>query len=185
MLRPNDPQTVYVVSDPLSQATARSAAWIDKSGISAQKVKTLEVRLAGEQPWKITRASDDAEWKLAGARPGEKLEVTKANSASYSLSLLELADVAPPGTSMQSAGFDKPTATVFATTLDGLSYEFTVGRLDGANYYLRFTRQGEPGKKDAARLAREKALTAYTLLVAKSKLDDTLKKRSELLEKKK
>lgn len=185
VLRPDDPQTVYVVSDPLGQAAARSAVWIDRSGISAQKLKTLEVRLAGEAPWKIARAGDNAEWRLAGARAGEKLEITKANAASYSLSLLELADVAPPGTSAQSAGFDKPTATIAATTLDGLSYEFTVGKLDGANYYLRFTRQGEPGKKNAPRLAREQALEPYTLLVAKSKLDDTLKKRSELLEKKK
>ncbi|MGH8746025.1 MAG: hypothetical protein ACREUK_05995, partial [Burkholderiales bacterium] len=185
VLLPADPGTVYVVADPLVQASARSAAWIDKSGISAQKVKTLQVQLAGEQPWKIERASENAPWVLLGARAGEKLEVTKANAASYSLSLLELADVAPPGTSAQSAGFDKPTATIDATTLDGLSYEFTVGKLDGANYTLRFTRQGEPGKKDAARLAREQALEPYTLLVAKSKLDDTLKKRPELLQDKK
>ncbi|MGH8735936.1 MAG: DUF4340 domain-containing protein [Burkholderiales bacterium] len=184
VLLPADPGTVYVVSDPLVQAGARSAAWIDKSGISAQKVKTLQVQLAGEQPWKIERASENAPWVLVGARAGEKVEVTKANAASYSLSLLELADAAPPGMSAQSAGFDKPTATIDATTFDGLSYEFTVGRLDGANYTFRFTRQGEPGKKDAARLAREQALEPYTLLVAKAKLDDTLKKRSELLEKK-
>ncbi len=185
VLRPADPGTVFVVSDPLAQASARSAAWIDKSGISAQKVKTLEVRLAAEAPWKIQRASANAAWTLVGAHAGEKVEVTKANAASYSLSLLELADVAPPGTSAQSAGFDKPTATIDATIFDGLSYEFTVGRLDGANYYLRFTRQGDSdNKKDAARLARERALEPYTLLVAKTELDDTLKKRSELLEKK-
>lgn len=185
VLLPADPGTVYVVSDPLAQATARSAAWIDRSGISAQKVKTLEVQLAGEEPWRIERASENAAWTLAGARAGEKVEVTTANAASYSLSLLELADVAAPGTSAQSAGFDKPTATIVATTFDGLRYEFTVGKLEGQNYYLKFTREGESGnKKDAARLAREQALVPYTLLVAKSKLDDTLKKRSELLEKK-
>jgi hypothetical protein len=185
VLLPADPGTVYVVPDPLAQAVARSAAWIDRSGISAQKVKTLKVTLAGEQPWKIERANENAAWKLVGAKAGEKVEVTKANAASYSLSLLELADVAPPGTSAQSAGFDKPTATIVATTFGGLTYEFTVGRLDGPNYYLRFTRVGEPDKKDQARLAREKALQPYTLLVAKTRLDDTLKKRSELLEKKK
>jgi hypothetical protein len=185
VLLPADPGTVYVVPDPLAQASARSAAWIDRSGISAQKVKTLEVTLAGEQPWKIERENENAEWKLVGAKAGEKVEVTKANAASYSLSLLELADVAPPGTSAQTAGFDKPTATIVATTFGGLTYEFTVGRLDGANYYLRFARQGEPDKKDEARLAREKALESYTLLVAKTKLDDTLKKRSDLLETKK
>lgn len=186
VLRPADPGTVDVVSDPLAQAVARSAAWIDKSGISAQNLKTLEVRLAGEKPWKIERANEKTAWTLAGAQAGEKLEVTKANAATYSLSLLELADVAPPGTSAQSAGFDRPTPTIVATTLDGLSYDFTVGRLEGQNYYLRFTREGESrNKKDAPRLARERALVPYTLLVAKAKLDDTLKKRSELLQKKK
>ena len=185
VLLPDHPGTVYVVSDPLTQATARSAAWIDKSGISAQKLKTLEVHLAGGERWKIERANEKADWKLVGAKPGEKVEVTKANAASYSLSLLELADVAPPGTSAQSAGFDKPTATIVATTLSGLTYRFTVGKPDGANYYLRFTRQGEPDNKDAPRLAREEALEPYTLLVAKSKLDDTLIKRADLLEKKK
>ena len=186
VLRPADPGTVYVVSDPLAQASARSAAWIDKSGISAQKLKTLEVRLAGEQPWKIERASDNAAWTLDGAHAGEKVAVTKANAASYSLSLLELADVAPPGTSAQSAGFDKPAASIVATTLDGLTYDFTIGKLEGRNYSLRFTREGESdNQQDAPRLAREKALEPYTLLVAKAKLDDTLKKRSELLEKKK
>jgi len=187
VLRPADPGTVYVVSDPLTQATARSAAWIDKSGISAEKLKTLEVHLADGEHWKIERANADADWKLVGARAGEKVESTKANAASYSLSLLELADVAPPGTSAHSAGFDKPTATIVATTLNGLTYRFTVGKLDGEDYYLRFTRQGEPHEKpkDEARLAREKALEPYTLLVAKSKLDDTLIKRADLLEKKK
>ena len=187
VLRPADPGTVYVVSDPLTQATARSAAWIDKSGISAEKLKTLEVHLADGEHWKIERANADADWKLVGARAGEKVESTKANAASYSLSLLELADVAPPGTSAHSAGFDKPAATIVATTLNGLTYRFTVGRLDGEDYYLRFTRQGEPHEKpkDEARLAREKALEPYTLLVAKSKLDDTLIKRADLLEKKK
>lgn len=189
VLRPAHPGTVYVVSDPLTQATARSAVWIDKSGISAKKLKTLEVHLAGGEHWKIERANENADWKLAGSKAGEKVEVTKANAASYSLSLLELADVAPPGTSAQIAGFDKPTATIVATTLSGLTYRFVVGKLDGKNYYLRFTRQGEPDKKvkekDEARLAREKALEPYTLLVAKTKLDDTLIKRAELLEKKK
>jgi len=182
---PDYPGTAYVVPDPLTQATARSAAWIDKSGISAQKLKTLEVHLADGGQWKIERANEKAEWKLVGAKAGEKVEVTKANSASYSLSELQLADVAPPGLSAQSAGFNKPTATITATTLSGLTYHFTVGKLDGANYYLRFTRLGEPDKKDEARLAREKALEPYTLLVEKTELDDTLVKRADLLEKKK
>ena len=42
----------------------------------------------------------------------------------------------------------------------------------------------ERGKKLAERLPRERALAAHTLLVAKSRFEDILKKRAELLEKK-
>jgi hypothetical protein len=139
----------------------------------------MEVRAAGGIDWKIERSGDNAEWKLEGARPGEKLDVTKANAASYSLSLLELADVAPEATTAQQAGFDKPSATINATTLAGLDYRFTLGKLQGANYYVKFTVDGAQAKP------REKELARHTLLIDKSKFEDVLKKRSELLEKKK
>jgi hypothetical protein len=58
---------------------------------------------------------------------------------------------------------------------------------------VSFTSSGTPRKddKDAERLKkledrlpREKLLSAYVLLIPKSKLEDTLKKRAELLENK-
>jgi hypothetical protein len=179
VMLPDAPGTVYIVSDPLSQATTASAAWIDTTGIKAEKVKTMHVRGAGGIDWKIERSGDNTDWKLEGARPGEKLEVTKANAASYSLSLLDLADVAPESTTAQEAGFDKPSATIDATTLSGLDYRITLGKLQGANYYVKFTLAG------AQASAREKELERHTLLIDKSKFDDVLKKRPELLEKKK
>jgi hypothetical protein len=157
-----------------------------------EKVKTLEVRPASGSPWRIERAKDDAAWKLAGIKPGEKLDISRANAASYSLSLLELTDVAPDDA--KDTGLDKPTL-VNATTLDGLTYEIKVGSLAGDNYYVRFSSSGsapeeakgpdeERLKKLRERLPREKLLSDYVLLIPKSKLDDTLKPRAELLEKK-
>ena len=184
---PGDPKTVYVVSDPLAQATTKSAEWIDKSSFQVEKVKTLEVRYPAGEGWRIERDGDNADWRLVGAKPGEKLELTKANAASYSLGLLELADVAPKGTQIEA-----PVA-LEATTLDGLAYSIKVGKLQGDNYPVSFTSSGTPRKddKDAERLKkleerlpREKVLSDYVLLVPKSKLEDTLKKRAELLEKK-
>ena len=184
---PSEPKTVYIVSDPLTQASTKSADWIDKSSFQVEKVKTLEVRYPGGEGWRIERDGDNADWRLAGARPGEKLEVTKANAASYSLSLLELADVAPKGTSL-----DEPVS-VEATTLDGLAYSIKVGKLQDQNYPVTFTSSGTPRKddKDAERLKkleermpREKLLSDYVLYIPKSKLEDTLKKRAEMLEKK-
>jgi len=191
---PEEAKLVYIVSDPLAQATPKSAEWIDKASFQVEKVKTLEVRYPDGSGWRIERDGDNADWKLAGLKAGEKLDVSRANAASYSLSLLELADVAPAETK------DIPDPTlVKATTLDGLSYDIQVGKLQGDNYPVRFTSSGsvapnEAGKgqpQDAERLKkleerrpREKMLSEHTLLVPKSKLEDTLKKRDDLLEKK-
>jgi hypothetical protein len=119
-----------------------------------------------------------------------KLDVSRANAASYSLSLLELADVAPKDA--PDTGLEQPVI-IDATTLDGLAYAIKVGKLAGDNYYVTFTSSGtaKPDDKDAERSKRleerrprEKLLSQHVLLIPKSKLEDTLKKRSELLEKK-
>jgi len=184
---PGEPKMVYVVSDPLVQATTKSSEWIDKTSFKVEKVKTLEVRYPEGGGYRIERDGDNADWRLAGARPDEKLEVTKANAASYSLGLLELADVAPQDTALEQP------VSIQATTFDGLTYAIKVGKLQGTNYPVGFSSSGTLRKddKDAGRikkieerLPREKLLSNYVLLIPKSKLEDTLKKRAEMLEKK-
>jgi hypothetical protein len=184
---PGEPKMVYIVSDPLNQATTSSAGWIDKSSFKVEKVKTLEVRYPDGGSYRIERGGDSADWRLAGARPDEKLDISRANAASYSLGLLELADVAPKGTALEDP------VSIQAGTLDGLSYSIKVGKLQGDNYPVSFSSSGALRKddKDAERLKsveerrpREKLLSDYVLLIPKSKLEDTLKKRAELLEKK-
>jgi hypothetical protein len=187
---PGDEKRVIVVSDPLAQASTRSADWISKAGFAAEKVKVMEVRHADGTNWKIERSGDNADWKLAGARGDEKLDAGKANAASYSLSRVELADVAPADLKPEATGLDKP-AVVTATTLDGLTYTLKVGKTSGDSHYATIAVAGEPKPdgKDAAerlkkineRLPGEKALAAYTLLIPKSKLEDVLKKRGDLL----
>jgi hypothetical protein len=172
---PGEARLVYVVSDPLAQASARSADWIERASFQVEKVKALEVRYPGAGGWRIERGGENAPWKLAGAKPGEKVDSSRANAATYSLSLLELADVAPKDA--KDTGLDAPTL-INATTLDGRSYAIRVGKPAGENYYVAFRASGEPVKP------REKMLSDHVLLVPKSKLADTLKKRSELLEKK-
>ena len=170
--RPDTPGTVYIVADPLAQASAKSADWIDRASFKVEKVKSLEVRFPDGGAWRIERSGDNADWKLAGAKPGDKLDTGRANAASYSLSLLELDDVAAKD--VKDTGLEKPTV-INATTLDGASYAIKVGRPMGEDYYVTFTSTRDD--------AREKRLSGYTLLIPKSKLEDTLKPRAELLEK--
>lgn len=193
VLLPQEEKTVYVVSDPLVQATARSAEWIARTGFAAEKVKTLEVIPPQGEGWKIERATENTDWKLAGAKPAAKLEITKANAAAYSLSNVELADVAPSDSRTEDTGLDKPTV-VTASTFDALTYTLKIGKLEGDNYYATVALAGEPkpegkdaeerAKKLVERLPREKALAGHTLLIAKSKFEDILKPRGELLTKK-
>jgi hypothetical protein len=193
---PGEEGTVYIISDPLAQASAKSADWIDRTSFQVEQVKTMAVRLANGERWRLERAADNADWKLAGAKPGEKLDRGRANAATYSLSMLELADVAPDDAKQNGAmrGLDKP-ALIDATTFDGLAYRIEVGRLEGDNYYVRFSSSGSlPGeasgpdaertKKLRERAPREKLLQDYVLLIPKSKFEDTLKPRADVLEKK-
>jgi len=176
---PGEAGTAYLVADPLTQATVRTAEWIDRSSFQVEKVKALEVRYPDGGGWRIERPADNAAWKLAGAKPGEKLDIPRANAASYSLQLLELADVAPKDA--KDTGLDKPIG-IDATTLEGAAYAIKVGRLAGENYYVSFTASGiKPDAKDAERV---KIQSQHVLLIPKSKLEDTLKQRADLLEKK-
>jgi hypothetical protein len=171
---PAEAGTAYLVGDPLALATTKTAEWIDRTSFQVEKVKTLEVRYPGGGGWRIERQKDDADWKLAGLKPGEKLDVSRANAASYPLSLLELADVAAKA--VTDTGLDKPVL-IDATTLAGAAYAIKVGKLSGDNYYVSFTASGDVKPVD-------KQLSQHVLLVPKSKLEDTLKRRDELLEKK-
>ena len=77
-------------------------------------------------------------------------------------------------------GLDRPVL-IEATTLEKAVYSIKVGNLVKDNYYVTFTASGvKPDAKDAARV---KLLEQHVLLIPKSKLEDTLKKRAELLEK--
>ena len=174
---PAEAGTVYVISDPLTQASAKSADWIDHASFQVEKVKTLEVKKPNGESWRLERAADNADWKLTPIKPGEKLNTGNANAATYSLSLLELSDVAPDDA--KDTGLESPTL-VNATTLDGLAYEIKVGRLEGDSYFVRFGSSGtvqgddkdERIKKLRERQARDKILSDHVLLIPKSKLDD-------------
>lgn len=190
---PGDEKRVYVVADPLTQASTKPADWVRRTGIAVEKVRSLEVRDAAGAAWKVERAGDNADWKLAGAGGPEKLDITRANAAAYALSQLDLADVAPADAKPEDTGLDKPSVAT-ATTFDGLSYTVRTGKAAGENVYASIAVAGEPKpegkdaderlKKLNERLPAEKALGAYVLLVPKSKLDDLFRKRADLLEKK-
>lgn len=190
VLLPENDKQVYIVADALAQATSKTSEWVAKSGLAAEQVKSVEYRGADGAGWKIERSGDNADWKLAGARADEKLEMGRVNSAAYTFATLDIADVAPKDTKPETSGLNKP-AVATATTFDGITYVLKIGKAEGDNVYASVSVEGTPrlegkdaeerGKKLEERLARERALAGHVLLVAKAKVEDLHKKRAELL----
>ena len=208
VMLPSDPKQVYIVSDPLRVATAAPGEWISKEGFAIEKVKVLEVKPAeGSEGYRIERVTDGIDWKLDKAAPTQKLDVSRANAASYSLNKIEIEDLAAADA---ATGLDKPT-TITATTFDDLTYTLLVGSTDKDKTYVKIEVAGTPkrepaqakkdekpeekekrekaaaeeSKKLEERIAREKSLKDFVFVVQSKKLADTLRKRSELLEQKK
>ncbi len=205
---PSDPKQVYIVSDPLRLASAASSDWISREGVAIERVKSLEVKPSeGTDGYKIERVTDGIDWKLDGPATPQKLDVSRANAASYSLSRIDIEDLAAAET---VTGLDKPTV-VTAATFDGLTYTLRLGNVEKDRMFVKVEVEGTPvrestppkadekaedkakreksqadeKKKLEERVAREKSLKDFVLVVSAKKLSDTLKKRSELLEQKK
>lgn len=201
VMLPSDTRQVFLISDPLRQASAASSGWIARDGLSIERVKVLEVKSnVPADSYRIERLTDGIDWKLSG--PAAKLDISRANAASYSLNKLEIDDLAPADQVLT-----QPTVLT-ANTFDGLTYVLEIGALEGERYPVRVKLSGTPNrtapparaeakaeenekraqafadevKKLEARVAREQALSSFVLMINKAKLVDTLKKRAELLE---
>jgi len=207
VMLPQDTKQVYVVSEPFRLARAAASEWLGKTGFGIERVKRLEVNLADGDGYRIERATDGPDWKLDRAAGG-KLDNTKANSAVYSLNKVDIEDLAASD-KPEDNGLDKPTL-LKATTFDGLHYTLRIGRVDKDRYPVRIEVDGTPQRefeerKDekpeakaarkksydeelkqlGERIAREKALKDFTVLVAKNRLVEVLKKKGELLQQQK
>jgi hypothetical protein len=192
VLLPGDPGRVVVVAAPLEQATTRTADWVSHRGLAIDRQTEVDYRPAAGEGWRLARTDENAPWKLVGLRAHEKLEITKANAAAYTFQILDIADVAPKDAQPKDLGLEHPDVVTIATS-EGLHYTIRVGKLSGTLYPMTLSVSGEPkveGKDAAqrrrkldARLAHERALEGTVLLVEKNRLEDALKKRSELLAK--
>ena len=204
VMLPADPARVIVISDPLKLATSTAGEWIARDGVAIENIKSLKVKLA-DDAFALERDNLDAPWKLEG-KDGE-LDPSRASAIGFALAKLEVVDVAAAGA---DAGFDQGSLIAAATT-DGLEYKLKIGKLDKDRYMVQVALDGTPTravraapadekaedkdkrekaaaeelKRFTERIAREKALGPFTVLIAKAKIDEVLKKRADLLKQEK
>ena len=51
VMLPEDQQHAFIVSDPLTQASAASADWISRDGFAIERIKSIEVKPAAYIPY--------------------------------------------------------------------------------------------------------------------------------------
>lgn len=197
--------TVDVISDPLSNIEPKPDAWLNKDFFKVEKVRAVAVAFPeATNSWKLSRESETGEWKLADAKPSEKLDSTKTSSVSNPLSSPSFTDV-DTWSKPEQLGLDKPTV-VTLDTFDNFTYTLKVGNKANDNYPLLVSvtaqlpkertagKDEKPADKDKLdkefkeqqkkledKLAQEQNYQNWTYLVSSWTLDPLLKTRAQLL----
>ena len=203
---------VIVVSDPLAQVEVAAEQWVAKELIRVERAKSIVATGPdGRQRFALSRENDDAEWKLAGGEKGDSSKIIDVTSGMISMNLTDVV-TGDKGNPSAENGLDKPVV-IKADTLDGISYVLRLGAKSGEDkIYARVSVSGEIAqniprtppkdekaedkdkndqswiehrKREAARVAREKKLEGWTLLLSRNAVEALLRERSQFLPAKK
>jgi hypothetical protein len=201
--------SVSVISDALNEIEPQPQNWLSKEFAKVEKVKSVAVTFPeATNSWKLTRETENGEWKLTDAAPTEKLDSSKLYSFSTPLSSAQISDLAI-GLTPEQTGLAQPTI-LSIETFDGLSYVVKSGSQTNTDVFVNVTltanlaKERTPGKdekpEDKAKLdkeftdnlkkletkvAEETAFAKWTYLLPNWTMESILKKRGELLEAKK
>jgi len=202
-----DAGTMLAVAEPFAQVVTKPQDWLVKDLLRVDVAKTVSsTDKNGRHRWIVSRKTDGADWTLAGSKA--KPDLQKATDLANTLGWVNLVDVvADPAKA--DTGLDHPV-TVKAETFDGITYTLKIGNAAGNDYYASYEVSGEPAKirvapkgekpEDKAKndkvfedrrkklvdqIEREKKLSHWTFLVAKSTLDPLLRDRAQLMPEKK
>jgi hypothetical protein len=203
---------VIVVADPLAQVEVAAEQWVAKELIRVERAKSIVATGPdGRQRFALSRENDDAEWKLAGGEKGDSSKIIDVTSGMISMNLTDVV-AGDKGNPSPENGLDKPVV-IRADTLDGISYVLRLGAKSGEDkVYARVSVSGEIAqniprtppkdekaedkdkndqswiehrKREAARVAREKKLEGWTLLLSRNAVEALLRERSQFLPEKK
>jgi Domain of unknown function (DUF4340) len=193
-----DGTKVSLVSETLDEVDPKPERWLSKDFIKIEGPKSIGV--SGPQSWTISRESVSGEWKLADAKPEEKLDAGKTSALGSIFASASFNDVMAP-----DAKLEDPITTAVIETFDGFRYELKIGKANGENHPVlvnvsgNFPKERTPGKDEKPedktkldgefvlklkqheeKLAKEKKMEGRPYLVAKFAVEPLLKERAAL-----
>ena len=117
-----DDSGFYAVSEMFPSVSDEAKRWLATEFISPEKIKDVAVSQVGKADlaWKLTRESEEAEFKLEGAVAAEVPDTTVTTALKSVFSFARFEDVIPAGKVADRTAEGKRTATV--ETFEGFIY---------------------------------------------------------------
>jgi hypothetical protein len=198
-----DAKTVALISDPLEDVQTGPEQWLNKEFLSVEKPRSISVKFPqATNSWTLTRTNDTADWQLADAKAGEKLDSSKISSVTAPFASASFDDVAAA-----SAPATGSNTVLTVETFDGFSYVSTIEPKQDDGYPVRFAisanfpaarvaakdeKPDDKAKLDkdfqaqqktlADKLAKESAYTNWVYRMPAYSVDELLKTRQQLLQ---
>jgi hypothetical protein len=122
-----DESGFYAISEMFPAVNDEPSRWLADGFFSPEKIKsiTLSAKNSGETAWKVTRDTEEAEFKLEGAAAGEVLDTTAAAPLKSLLSYARFNDVVPADKVAERAGADGKRKAVIET-FEGFTYTLDI-----------------------------------------------------------
>jgi hypothetical protein len=123
-----DASGIYVTSESFPTASVNAKDWLDTAFFSIEKIKSISMSSAGKPEsidWKLTRADENAEFTLDGAKPNETLDAAITAPLKTVFSGANFQDVAS-ATDVATIEKAAERRVVTIETIDGFTYTITL-----------------------------------------------------------
>lgn len=122
-----DESGFYAVGEMFPAITTLASSWLDPAFLSPEKITSISLTRKGsdEVDWAILRDSEDAEFKLEDAAPGEVLDATTAGALKSLLSFARFEDVATAD-QVAERGDPSKRCTAVIGTAEGFTYRLQI-----------------------------------------------------------
>ena len=118
-----DTSGIYVTSESFPTASTSPKDWLNEAFISVDKITSVSVTSAGKPDqidWKLTRADENAEFSLDGAKPEEKLDNNATAALKTVLASARFQDVSSAELKAVNEATDRRVVNI--GTKDGFTY---------------------------------------------------------------
>lgn len=125
-----DESGFYAVSEMFPSVSAEAKRWLSETFINAEKIKSITVNKPGtnEVEWKVSRDTEEAEFKLEDAKDGEVADATVTEPMKSLFSYARFEDVVPAD-KVAEKQLAETKRTVVLQTVEGFTYTLNISAM--------------------------------------------------------